>query len=299
MHEKIFAVMGATGHVGHGIALDLLKRGHIVRAIGRDQKKLQPLLDKGAEAWRMEFDDVNGLKDAFTDTYAVFCMLPSLLNSSMEFVDTVSLAICQALSDAKVARVVNLSSVGADLAEGTGPIKILHIQEKRLDALKSFSTLVHLRPNFFMENLNGVIPTVLNQGIIASSLDEDLPIPMVATRDIAWKAADFLDSSAPQPHLVFDFVGLKALAMRQVAELFGHVFDLPVAFKHLSYEEEREQMIKVGLKPAAADLLIEMNKGFNSGLIVPTQELTPSHHGRTSLEEYIQMIAHKKFVPMA
>jgi putative NADH-flavin reductase len=29
MTQKIFAVMGATGHIGHVIVEDLLKRGHI------------------------------------------------------------------------------------------------------------------------------------------------------------------------------------------------------------------------------------------------------------------------------
>lgn len=38
MSKKIFAIMGATGQIGHVVADDLLKRGHTVRAFGRDKK---------------------------------------------------------------------------------------------------------------------------------------------------------------------------------------------------------------------------------------------------------------------
>ncbi len=295
MSQKIFAIMGATGHVGHVIVEDLLKRGHQVRALGRDEKKLQHLLGKGAEIWFLNFDDVDVLTDSFKDTYAIFSMLPPARNTNYAaYQDRVSDAICKAIKNANVNRVVNLSSVGANLAEGTGPVKGLYRHEKRLDALKSFASLVHLRPNYFMENLNDFIPMIQNQGVIRSCMDENLPIPMVATRDIGWKASDFLDSSAPQPHLVFDFAGPKEVTMHYVAELFAQAFDHPdLRYEQISYDAEKQILLNAGLLPDTVDLLIEMYKGFNSGLFKPTQELKPSHHGMTTLEEYIQMLAHK------
>ncbi len=68
--------MGATGQVGHLIVDDLLKRGHTIRALGRNEKKLRTLLGKGAEIFLYDFDDVDGLTEAFQDCYAVFCMIP-------------------------------------------------------------------------------------------------------------------------------------------------------------------------------------------------------------------------------
>ena len=47
--------------------------------------------------------------------------------------------------------VVFLSSLGADVAEGTGPIAGLHAQEQRLRRLSAVNVLI-LRAGYFFEN---------------------------------------------------------------------------------------------------------------------------------------------------
>ena len=47
---------------------------------------------------------------------------------------------------------MNLSSIGAHLAAGSGPIAGLHRQEQRMNALDGLDVL-HLRPGYFYENL--------------------------------------------------------------------------------------------------------------------------------------------------
>jgi uncharacterized protein YbjT (DUF2867 family) len=47
MKKFTFAIMGATGHIGHHLTEELLKRGHHVRALGREPLKLQELKTKG------------------------------------------------------------------------------------------------------------------------------------------------------------------------------------------------------------------------------------------------------------
>jgi uncharacterized protein YbjT (DUF2867 family) len=253
-------------------------------------------MDKGAEIWFSEHDDIETITDSFKDTYAIFSMIPPGhgVSDYDAFQDRVSHAICQAITQANVTRVVNLSSVGGELAEGTGMIKGLHEHEQRLDTLKTFSCLVHLRPNFFMENLTEMLPMIQDKGVLSSAIDAKLPIPMVATRDIGWKAADFLVSTAPQPHLVFDFVGPREVTMQQATAILAQAFDHPdLRYQQISYDEEANLLLESGLPQDLVTMLVEMYKGFNTGMIKPTQELKPSHHGRTTLEEFIQMIAHK------
>ena len=137
MTKKIIAVMGATGHIGQVIIDDLLKRGHVIRAIGRNEKKLRALLGHGAEIYMYDFDDVEGLTGAFQDCSSVFCMIPPDMKVDEEaYQDKVGEAICQALKNANVQRVVNLSSLGAELPDRTGPIKGLHLQEERLNQVQ-------------------------------------------------------------------------------------------------------------------------------------------------------------------
>ncbi len=298
MRQKIFAVMGATGHIGRVIVEDLLKRGHKVRALGRNEGKLLQLEHKGAEVIHLDFDDPVALTEAFKDVWALFSMIPpSYTEQSFgDYQDRVSIAICKSLKDSGCKRVVNLSSVGGELADKTGPIKGLHRHEERLNQLENLDLLVHLRPGFFMENLEKYLPMIKSEGVIRSPIDQYLPIAMVATRDIGWKAADFLDSTAPLGHMVFDFMGPKDVTMEHVTEVFAGTFDHPsLWYQQLSMDEAREEMQVQGMQPDLIELMIEMYEGFNSGLIVPTQEIKATHRGITTLEEYAQMVAHKLF----
>lgn len=287
--------MGATGHIGHVIVDDLIKRGHIIRAIGRNEKKLRTLLGKGAEIYLYEFDDVDGLTQAFKDCYSVFCMIPAKMNEDLNiFQDRVGEAICQALKNTGVKRVVNLSSIGAELEEGTGLIQGLRRQEERLNALNTITELIHLRPGYFMENISSSIPSILYEDEISSPLNGDLPIYMVATRDIGWKAADFLERTDSVNHQIFDFVGPYEISFNEANLILGQVLDKPnLRYVQISFEKERDNLIKAGVNPVTADLLIEMFKAFNEGKIRRTQQLTPEHRGRTTFEEFAHMIAHR------
>jgi len=295
MSKKIIAVMGSTGHVGHIIADDLLKRGHVIRAIGRNEKKLRTLLGKGAEIFLYDFDDVEGLTEAFKDCYSVFVMVPPNVKEDLNsFQDRVITAICKALQNTCVERVVSLSSLGADLDKGTGPILGLRRLEEKLNALETITDLTHIRAGYFMENLTSSIPTILYQSEINTPLNGDIPIPMIATRDIGWKAADLLERTDPVGHGVLDFVGPHNVTFDDVTHILGKAFDKPdLRYVQISFEDERDKMLKAGIHPTAADALIEMLKAFNEGKIKPTQKLTAEHHGTTTFEEFAQMFAHR------
>lgn len=298
MGNKIIAVMGATGQIGHIIVDDLLKRGHTIRAIGRNEKKLRTLLGKGAEINICEFDDVDCLTEAFQDCYAVFCMLPpNMQEDESALQDRDGQAICQALQNANIARVVNLSSIGAEIADGTGPIKGLHRQEERLNALNCLKDLIHLRAGYFMENFSSFVPSILNEDVISCPISGDLLIPMVATRDIGWKAADFLERTDPVGHLVFDFVGPHDISFNDAVRILGQVLDNPnLTYVQNSDDEERDNLLKAGIHPATVDLFLEMFKAINDGKFKPTQNLTLEHRGTTSFEEFAHMFFHHLLV---
>jgi hypothetical protein len=61
-----------------------------------------------------------------------------------EFQRAVGTAIAEAISASGVRHLVNPSSIGASLPEGTGPIAGLHEQEERLNALAG-TDILHLR----------------------------------------------------------------------------------------------------------------------------------------------------------
>lgn len=302
MRERTFAIMGATGHIGRVIVEDLLKRGHTVRAIGRDIDKLHHLNVRGAKLVITEFDNIATLTQAFEGAYAVFTMLPPSYHEKnfMAHQNHVSQVIAQALENSNTKRVVNLSSIGANLSSGTGPIVALHKHEQRLNTLKNLTTLIHLRPDYFMENLNTFIPMILSEKVIRSPIDPNLLIPMVATRDIGWKAADFLDSTAVFPHLAFEFIGPNAVSMKSVTEVLASYLDIPeLRYERISFDDTRKEFLKNKMSEELVNLLIETGQAFNSNKILSTRELSQSHRGATTIEAYIQNLTHKLHVHYA
>jgi uncharacterized protein YbjT (DUF2867 family) len=293
MAKSTFAIMGATGHIGHYLTEELLKKNHKVRALGRDPHKLQELKEKGAEILSGDFTDADLLAKAFQGCHAVFSFIPpGYTADDMEVLrDRTAEATVQAIAKAKISHALNLSAIGAHLSSGTGPIKELHRQEERLNLIPNLNVL-HFRPAFFMENLLWSFPEIKNSGNIAMSLREDLPIPMVATRDIALKIAELLDVLKFTGSSVFEFVGPQEMTMIEATKVIGKAIGKSdLKYVPLSYEQDEKRMIDSGMKHQVAKLMVEMWRAFNDGKIVLTQQLTPEHRGKTTFNEYSKEIA--------
>lgn len=288
--------MGATGQIGHVVVESLLQKGHQVKAIGRDQKKLDALKSKGAEIVSIKkFDDQELLTKAFKGADAVFTLIPPGYREENygAFQDSVGEAIKTAIQKNAIPYLVNLSSMGAHLAEGVGPIKGLHRQEERLNALGNLN-VVHLRPGYFMENLLQTIPMIQQTGTLKTPLAPELGVYMVSTDDIGVKAAEFLEQLNFKGHIIFDFAGPreKPLNLLEITKILGHSIDKPdLEYKKQSYEEAKKEMLNLGLSPTVADLLIEMYKAFNEGKCVFTQKITAEHRGKTTMEQFAQKFA--------
>lgn len=293
MAKNTYAIMGATGHIGLVLTEELLKKGHKVRAIGRDKNKLQMLKEKGAEILASSMDDASALTEAFKGCDAIFSFLPPgyTVDDPVALQDKVGEAIKQALLKSKVQYILNLSSIGANLSEGTGPIKGLHRHEKRLNTLPNVNIL-HLRPGYFMENFLWDIPSIKNAGVLGSALNLDLPLAMVATRDIGLKAADLLSSLNFTGQTVLEFIGPREVTMKAATEVLGKAIGKPdLKYMQLPPAEAEKKMLAAGMKPNLVKLLLEMYKAFNEGKIELTQQTTPDHRGKTTLEDFSKIFA--------
>ena len=293
MSQKTFVVMGATGHIGHVLVEKLLEKGHQVRALGRDAKKLSALKNKGAETQTPAFDDAKALGVAFKGADGVFAMIPP--NYSVAdfpaYQDKSGEAIAQAIRESGVKIVVFLSSVGAGESGGTGPITALHHQEKRLNQLPGIKVL-HLRPSAFMENHFWSIPVIKSMGLNGSAGPGDYPLPTVATKDIAAKAAELLDKADFKHQDVFEFSGPREYTNSEVTAAIGKAIGKPdLKYVQFPLEDVKKGMLQNGMPPKTVDLMVEMYKAGNEGKIHPTQEFTADHRGKTTIEEFAKDFA--------
>ncbi len=286
--KKTYAVMGATGHIGTALTHALLAKGHEVRALGRDAAKLAALAAKGAKTRSAAFDDSKALADAFRGADAVFAMIPPSYaeDDFGGYQDRAGTAIAQAIKSSGVKRAVSLSSTGAQHAEGTGPIKGLHRQEERLNAAGGLD-VVHLRPSYFMENHFWSIGTIKSAGINGSPIAPNLPIPQVATQDIAARAAELLDRLEFKGSTVHEFGGPRDLTMTEATAVLGRAIGKPdLKYVPFPYPDAEKAMLGMGMKPGIVSLMIEMQRGMNEGRVAMEKPLTATQRGATSIEDF-------------
>jgi uncharacterized protein YbjT (DUF2867 family) len=289
----MYVITGATGNTGKAIAEALLAKGEKVRVIGRSTERLKSLVDKGAEAFIGSMDDAAAMIRAFTDAKAVYVMIPPNLAAEnvRRYQNKVGEALATAITNARVQYVVNLSSVGAHLSEKVGPIAGLYDQEQRLNKLKGVN-VIHLRPSFFMENLLWNIDLIKKMGISGSPLKPDLPIPMIATKDIAAEAARLLLDLKFTEKSVRELLGQRDVSMTEATRVIGKAIGKPdLKYVQFPYEDAEKAMMGLGLSPDMARSFNEMYRSFNKGVIRPTEKRSAKNTTPTSLEEFAQFFA--------
>lgn len=265
----MIAIVGATGNVGGKIADILIKKGEPVRLIARSSDRLRPLVGKGAAAFAGDANNTEFLANAFKDVDAVFTLIPPNPSAAdfMQYADKIGESIARALEIAKVKYVVNLSSIGAELSKGTGPIKGLHNMEERLNRIKGLNVL-HLRASYFMENLFWSIDLIKSRGIVGNAMRGDLKIPMIAARDIATYVADRLVKCDFKGSTVQYLKGPHDLSLVEATGIIGRKINKPgLSYVMFPYDEAEKGMVAVGLSPDMSRTYIEMTKAFNEGLI--------------------------------
>jgi uncharacterized protein YbjT (DUF2867 family) len=292
----MYVITGATGNTGGIVAKTLLGLNQKVRAIGRNANRLESLAAEGAEPFVCDVTDAAALTKAFSEAKAVYAMIPPSMTSPdyRGDQDRATNAIAEALGQAGVEYVVSLSSVGADKAEGTGPVAGLHYLEQTLNRIPGLNVL-HLRPGYFMENTLAQIGIIQTMDISAGPLRPDLTLPMIATRDIgtaAAKALLALDFSATQTR---ELLGQRDLSYAEVTTIIGKAVGKPdLKYLQLPDEQVRGAFLQMGISANVADLILEMSAALNSGYMKPLEERTAENTTPTSFESFVA----EEFVPL-
>jgi len=289
----MYVVTGATGNIGKVIAETLLENKKKVRVVGRSAERLQTLVEKGAEAFIGSVTDGAAILRAFRGAQAVFVMVPP--NYAAENFNAYQRAVgevyASTIRQAGIPYVVNLSSVGAHLSQGAGPISGLHEVEELLNRVQS-ANIVHLRPSFFMENLFFGLDLIRKQNINGSALRGDLSIPMTATRDIADVAAQLLLGLEFSGHSTRELLGQRELSMQEATAIIGKAIGKAgLAYVQFSYEQAEQAMGSMGFSPDAARSLSEMDRAMNEERVRPLEKRTAANTTPTSFEQFAKSFA--------
>jgi len=289
--NETYVILGASGNTGSIIADFLLSKGKKVRVIGRDVGRLDRFVRKGAEAFMADVTDALALTKAFGGASAAYLLLPPII--SREDQERESDAIAKAMKESGLPYAVYLSSYGAQVPKGTGPVAGLHSSEQKLNAIDGLNVL-HLRAAYFMENNLAAISMIQQMGIFGHALQPDLKLPMIATRDVGDYAAQrllYLDFSGKQ---TCEVLGERDLSLTEVTAIIARGIGKPdLRYQQFPYDQVQRVLEQMGMTPKKAAVYIEMFQAINTGVLAAQEPRSRENTTRTSFENFVEEV----FVP--
>ena len=188
---------------------------------------------------------------------------------------------------------VHLSSYGAQVPQGTGPVTGLHSSEEKLNAINGLNVL-HLRAAYFMENNLAAIDMIRGMGLFGHALLPHLKLPMIATRDVGDYAAQRLLDLDFSGKKTCELLGERDLSMTEVTAAIARGIGKPdLHYEQFSYDQVRQVLVQTGWSPKKAAVYIEMFEAINAGLLVAQELRSPKNNTPTTFERFVQDV----FVP--
>jgi uncharacterized protein YbjT (DUF2867 family) len=287
MAANLYVVLGATGHVGSVVAARLLDAGKRVRVAGRSSEKLAPFAARGAELAVGSVDETDFLRKVFAGAHAAFVMLPPYLGAGIRvWQEWTAAAIGNAVEASGMPYAVTLSSIGADLPTGNGPVAGLHRLEQRLNRIAGLNAL-HLRPGYFFENNLGAIGMIRTMGSNGGALHPELKMAHIASRDIGEVAARRLIELDWKGIAVQELHGERDLTLAEVTAAIGKAIGRPeLRYTQFPYADALSGLVQAGLPEEMAALYMDMSRGFNEGQVRPAQQRSRATTTPTSIERW-------------
>jgi len=258
---------GSLGNISKPLADILIKNGHEVTIISSNSKKVHDIKAQGAKPAIGSVSDVVFLTEAFKGADAVYTMVPPNwgVSNYRQYIAETGKNYLEAIRASGVKRVVNLSSIGAHLSGGTGPIAGLYDVEQALNTLDGVAVR-HLRAGLFYINFFFDIGTISKMGIMGNNYGEKSKLVMVHPRDIAAAAAEELQSSlVGKSHR---YVVSDEREISEIVKILGTAIGKPeLPWVQFSDRESLAGMTAAGMSPAIAGTYVEMGHAISSGIL--------------------------------
>ena len=264
----MYVVAGVSGQTGSVVAEALLAAGKAVRVLVRSEDKGRAFKARGAEVAVVSIEDSDALAAALHGAEGAYLLIPppgpevkGIVARGRRIIDS----IAAALGKSPVPHVVILSSIGAQHADGTGPIVTVNYAERTLTKLSGIR-FTFVRAAYFLENLGGLLGAVQHAGILPSLANPSTAFPMVATRDIGEVAAQALQSPPAQTQLI-ELAGPQDYTFTEAAAAFAQALGKPVSVVAVPPEGIVPALTQAGLGEEMAGLMREMAVGMDAGRV--------------------------------
>jgi uncharacterized protein YbjT (DUF2867 family) len=286
-----YVITGSTGHISKPITAALVKAGHEVTVITSKHDRLKEIEPLGAKAAVGSVEDTAFLTKAFNGAYAVYTMVPPVneVQDWKAYIGQVGQHYAEAIKNNKIKYVVNLSSIGAHMPDGCGPVSGLYRSEAALNALDDVN-IKHLRPASFYYNLFAQIGLIKNMGVMGGNYAySSKKYPLVDTGDIAIVAIDELLTLGFTGHSV-QYIASDEVGTDDIAAAIGAAINKPdLKWVRFTDEQALQGALQAGLHEEIAKNYTEMGHAANTGEM--TKEYWnhhPSSLGKVKLADFVK-----------
>lgn len=288
-----YVITGSLGHISKPLTQQLVAAGHAVTVISSNSERTTEIEALGAKAAIGSVEDLAFLTKTFTGADAVYTMVPPNWTASdwKKHIAKIGSNYAEAIKAAGVKKVVNLSSMGAHLAEGCGPVSGLYFAEQALNNLEGVD-VKHLRPAYFYNNLLSNIGMIKHMGIIGGNFGENTKMAMVATPDIAAVAGEELLSLAFTGKSYRYIVGDEKTTS-EIAATLGKAIGKPdLQWINFKDEDAKGGMLQAGLSEEVARNYVEMGVAMRTGKMgADYNEQGGVKHSAIKLDDFAKIFA--------
>ncbi|HZI54304.1 MAG TPA: NAD(P)H-binding protein, partial [Chitinophagaceae bacterium] len=283
-----YIVTGGAGNISKPLIKKLLEAGHEVIAVGRNADHLKELTTKGAKQAIGSIEDTEFLKKTFAGADAVYTMIPPNYTTTdlKNWMRQIGKNYADAIQASNVKYVVNLSSVGAHLPNGCGPVSGLYHVEQALNQIKNIH-LRHLRPVYFFSNFLGSIGMVKQMNIIGANFGgESFKMALADTNDVAEVAFGELNNGVFPANSV-RYIASDERTTDEIAKVLGTAIGKPdLHWVVFTDEQAFNGMLQAGLPEELAKNYTEMGHAIQTGIMMEDYWKQHPAPEKTKLEDF-------------
>ncbi|AZQ44137.1 NAD(P)H-binding protein [Nonlabens ponticola] len=280
----------SLGNIGQPLAQQLQEQGHDLTIISHSPARASQIEDLGATPMIGSLQDVDFLVSAFAKAESVFLMCPPDYQQPdiREYYRKTAAVYAKAIELTAVKRVVLLSSFGAHLSYGTGPILGSYFTEQIISAIPNIELTI-LRPTYFYYNLMHNIDMIKYTGKIMANYGSK-SFPLVSPRDIATVASQEL---VKEQSSIFKYIASSHHTGKEIAATLGAAIGKPdLKWEIIDDAAVKKGMIDNGIPESIAQLYTEMYQSLENGRLNQDYDNhKPKQLGKVGLADFAKDFA--------
>jgi uncharacterized protein YbjT (DUF2867 family) len=230
-----------AGKVGSQASRLLAERGIAVRVIVRGAEKAAALATGGVDVFKGDLEDPSSIDAAMQGVSSVVLVTPPVVRQELNVIDSAVRAGVE-----HVVKITTKASADSPIARRRNHAEI----ERALIASGLGYTL--LRNNAYMQNFLMMAPGIASRNSFSTATG-DGRVGHVDVRDVAATAAAIAASPSAHAGKTYWPTGPEVLSGTEVAAVLSMVLHRTITFHPVTFEEQRQAMLDVGLPEAVAD----------------------------------------------